>query len=127
MPVSRSSGGGGSQGATGATGPAGATGVAGVVGATGAAGKSPSAVSDITGLQALLEGKVAKPGEPPAYTQTYSTAARAHVEPELSSTLTGLLLTQVIEEINKTNKAVNELKKLANALIDDAQSNGLAK
>lgn len=76
---------------------------------------------------AQLAAKLPKAGEPPAYTQTYSTAARTHAASELPTNITATLLTEVISQLNTTNAAVNELKKLLNALIDDAQTNGLAK
>lgn len=60
-----------------------------------------------------------------AYTQTYSTAARVQAEPELPTTITATLITELDAELNKTNKAVNELKKLINSVIDDFQANGM--
>lgn len=72
-------------------------------------------------------GGLAKPADPPAYTQTFSTAARTHAESALPTDLAATLITEVVTALNSTNKAVNELKKLANGLIDDQQSVGLAK
>jgi hypothetical protein len=86
---------------------------------------SRSSAGGITAAQ--LAAKLPKAGEPPAYTQTFSTAARTHVEPEMSTSLSIALLTEVAPILNAQNKAINELKKLVNALIDDAQANGLAK
>jgi hypothetical protein len=63
-------------------------------------------------------------GRTAAYTQTYATAARTHAEPELSTTISVTLVTELDTELNKTNKAVNELKKLINSVIDDHQLYG---
>lgn len=60
-----------------------------------------------------------------AYTLTYSTTARVHQEPELATNISVTLVTELDTELNKTNKAVNELKKLQNAVIKDFQANGL--
>jgi len=61
------------------------------------------------------------------YTQTYATAARTHAEPELSTTITVALVTELDTELNKTNKAVNELKKLINSLINDSRGIGITE
>jgi hypothetical protein len=60
-----------------------------------------------------------------AYTQTYSTAARTHVEAELPTNISATLVTEIDTSLNTTNKAVNELKKLINSVIDDQQLYGL--
>lgn len=86
---------------------------------------SRSSTGTVTAAQ--LAAKLPKAGEPPAYTQTYSTAARTHAEPEMATNISLALLTEVAPILNNQNKAINELKKLVNALIDDAQTNGLAK
>lgn len=72
-------------------------------------------------------GGLAKPAEPSTYTQTYSSAARSHAEEALPTGLAATLVTEVVTALNSTNKAVNELKKLVNGIVDDLQSAGLAK
>jgi hypothetical protein len=77
-----------------------------------------------------VEGKVgfngaAPVGKPTAYTQTFGTSSRTHVEGEMSTTIVISLLTEVAAIMNAQNKCINELKKLANSLIDDLQANGL--
>lgn len=61
-----------------------------------------------------------------AYTQTYSSATRTHAAEALSTSVSIALLTEVQGQINTTNAAVNELKKLVNSLIDDSQALELA-
>lgn len=57
------------------------------------------------------------------YVQTNSTASRTHAKAALSTNITGLtLVTEVIDSLETTNDAVNELKQLVNALIDDLQT-----
>lgn len=65
---------------------------------------------------------VAKQG---TYTQTYSEATRTQAASALSTTVSISLLTEVAGQINTTNTAVNELKKLINGLIDDLQAAGI--
>lgn len=88
-----------------------------------------------------LEAAVLKlPSKVEAYTQTFSTAGRTHAEAELATNLpTNLnvlttLLGSLVGEVNVANKrtneiakALNEQKKLVNALIDDLQATGIAK
>lgn len=57
-----------------------------------------------------------------AYTQTYSTAARTHVVEALSTSISATLIAELVTQLNSTNSAVNELKKLANGVIDDLQT-----
>lgn len=73
-----------------------------------------------------LAGKVAKPSEPPVYTQTYATATRIHAADALPTNIAVTLIGEVVTQLNATNSAVNELKKLVNGLIDDSQARGLA-
>lgn len=56
------------------------------------------------------------------YTQTYSPAARIQALEALSTSISIALLTEVAGQINTTNAAVNELKKLANGIVDDMQT-----
>ena len=65
---------------------------------------------------------IAKQG---TYTQTNSEAARTHAANALSTSVSISLLTEVAGQINSTNTAINELKKLVNALIDDLQGAGI--
>lgn len=62
-----------------------------------------------------------------AYTQTFATAARTHVKGELPTNIAATLVTELDTQLNATNEAVNELKKLANSLIDDSQAIGIAQ
>lgn len=91
------------------------------------AASTAALAAEISARETAVAGALPKPSPVPAYTQTFSTAARTHVAAELSTTLTGLLLTELIEQLNTTNKAVNELKKLCNGVVDDMQVVGLAK
>lgn len=81
-----------------------------------------------------------KPESPGTFTQTFSTAGRTHAEAELATNLpTNLnvvttLLGALVGEVNLANKrtneiakALNEQKKLVNALIDDSQAVGISK
>jgi len=71
---------------------------------------------------------LSKPESPATYTQTFSGTTHTHAEAELPTNVSALaLLTEVITNVNKTNKAVNELKKLTNALIDEHRGAGIAK
>jgi hypothetical protein len=85
----------------------------------------------VTGAFATATGQkvgfygVTPTARPAAYTQTYNTAARTHAEEELATNLSIALLTEVAPILNKQNKAINELKKLANSVIDDLQAAGL--
>lgn len=63
--------------------------------------------------------KLAKQG---TYTQTYSTAARTHAEEALSTSISLTLVSEVVPILNQQNKAINELKKLCNGLVDDLQA-----
>lgn len=98
-----------------------------------AATKSVHGVSDFA---AFLKA----PAKVEAYTQTFATAGRTHAKSEVATNLpTNLnvittLLGTLVGEVNATNKRVNELaeavnenKKLTNALIDDSQAVGISK
>jgi hypothetical protein len=86
----------------------------------------PDRYLSYTGSAAADMGSVViKPGSPNAYTQTYSTAGRTHAAAALSTSITISLLTEVAGQMNTTNAAVNELKKVVNALIDDLQETGI--
>lgn len=62
------------------------------------------------------------------YSRSYSISARTHTETALTTELSvAALLTDVIAQLNTTNKAVNELKKLTNSLITDLQEGGVLK
>lgn len=56
-----------------------------------------------------------------AYTQTYATKARTQAKPELSEAVSATLVAEIVTQLNTTNAAVNELKKLCNGIIDDLQ------
>lgn len=88
----------------------------------GAAGKTSFLRISETGLGFFGSAAVARSA---AYTQTYATAARSHVEAELPTTIGATLITELDAELVKTNKCVNELKKLINSVIDDGQTYGL--
>lgn len=86
----------------------------------------PERFLSYTGTSAADMGSVVvKPESPKAYTQTYSTAARVHVEAALATNLSLTLVTEVVPILNAQNKTINELKTLVNALIDDLQSVGV--
>ena len=86
----------------------------------------PDRYLSYTGSAAADMGSVVvKPQSPNAYTQTYSPAARTHVANALSTGISITLLTEVAGLMNTTNAAVNELKKVVNALIDDLQEAGI--
>lgn len=83
---------------------------------------------------------LAKPESPATFTQTYSTAGRTHAKAAMATNLpTNLnivttLLGTLVGEVNTTNgrvnqmaEAVNELKGLVNALVDDSQRDGFSK
>jgi len=77
-----------------------------------------------------VEGKAGFNGAAPvaktsAYTQTYGTASRSHVEEALATNLSLTLVTEVVPVLNAQNKCINELKKLVNQLIDDLQAVGV--
>lgn len=57
-----------------------------------------------------------------AYTQTFSEISHTHASSALSTSITIALLTEVAGFVNTTNAAVNELKKVVNAMIDDLQT-----
>lgn len=59
------------------------------------------------------------------YTQTYSESTRTQAASALSTTVSIALITEVAAQVNATNTAVNELKKLTNGLIDDMQAAGI--
>ena len=117
----------GDTGGSGAKGDPGSQGIQGLVGAAGKDGKSPSAISDITGLQTALDAKLLKATNPPAYTQTFAEVTRTQAAAALATNVNPTLLTEVPALINSTNTAVNEVKKLINALIDDLQEQGILK
>jgi hypothetical protein len=62
-----------------------------------------------------------------AYTQTNSTAARTHAATALSENVTVTLLTDTPALFNSTNAAINEVKKLVNAIVDDLQAVGISQ
>lgn len=62
-----------------------------------------------------------------AYTQTYSTATRTHAKSELSEAVSATLIAELVTQLNTTNAAVNELKKLSNGVIDDLQTASVLK
>lgn len=61
------------------------------------------------------------------YTQTFSEATRTHAKSALATNIAVALVTELDTEVNKTNEAVNELKKVINGLIDDLQVSGIVK
>lgn len=56
-----------------------------------------------------------------AYTQTFATKARTQAEAELPTNISATLVAEIVTQLNATNKALNELKKLCNGIIDDLQ------
>lgn len=61
------------------------------------------------------------------YTQTNSEVSRTHAKSALATNIAVALVTELDTEVNKTNEAVNELKKVVNGLIDDLQTSGIVK
>lgn len=57
-----------------------------------------------------------------AYTQTFATAARTQAKAELSEAVSATLIAEIVTQLNTTNAAVNEVKKLCNGIIDDLQT-----
>lgn len=87
----------------------------------------PASQAEVSVLEEQLAAKLNKPESIPGYTQTFSTAARTHAEAELPTNISATLVSEVDTQLNATNKALNELKKLANGIVDDLQAAGLAK
>jgi hypothetical protein len=88
----------------------------------------PERFLSYTGAAAADMGSVVvKPESPNAYTQTFSTAARTQAEAELPTNISATLITELNSQANATNKALNEIKKLVNGLVDDLQATGIIK
>lgn len=62
-----------------------------------------------------------------AYTQTNSETTRTHAKAALATNISVVTVAELDTEVNKTNEAVNEIKKLLNAVIDDLQTSGIVK